>query len=276
MSSNKEISFENHFNLKVIEISFHSNFHIKSSNEILKLKKMWRENLQMWHSPYSCIIDVTNIYLDEALKSEFDAMIRFFKSFFMKKLFGYCTTGQKMDSYFSFVVFDSYAEARESVGLNRDFRKKSKSGLRDEITIENDFNEHVMEISFDSPVIFQTKEDVESLRSKVKNMLRMWHTPYSVLINCQNCRISPDILKEFIALESFLKGFFCKRIIGYAPCESKEHYPFQTHRSRHLAVKELTHSGLSSGSKANCSTRKSLGDVQVPETDKTNKKLKEQ
>ena len=57
-------------------------------------------------------------------------------------------------------------------------------------------------------------------------------------------------------MEKFLKSFFCKRIIGYAPKISKESYPFETFRSRHLAAAQLEHEGLQSGNVANCSTKK--------------------
>jgi hypothetical protein len=113
-----------------------------------------------------------------------------------------------------------------------------------------------MEISFLAETQLESASDVMTLRSKVQNILKMWHSPYSIIINCVNLTFSEAAAQEFVRFEKFVKSFFCKNIIGYAPRADKSTYPFQTFRSRHLAAAELEHNGIQSGSVANCSTRK--------------------
>ncbi len=256
MEQEKKIKFENHFNLRVVEIHFLQDYSINHQEDLLLLKNKWRENLKFWHSPYTCLLNVTNLKISENMLPEFESLLKFFKNFFMKKTVGYKFNAEETVPNFSFEIYSTYEEAREAVGLNRVPKKNTESNLRDLIKIENDFNEHVMEISFDAPVTFKTTEDIEILKSKLKNMLRLWHTPYSILIHCIQCSFATETHAEFLKLEKFLGSFFCKMIIGYSPCEKKEMYPFKTYRARHLAVQKLTHSGLSSGAVANCSTRK--------------------
>jgi hypothetical protein len=205
-------------------------------------------------------------------------MIKFFENFFMRKIVGFCdensSFGEILSSRglmplssrgltagsietFPFEVIVGYENAIATTGLSKQGRlTRNLDDLRSRISIDNDFNAHVMEINFLSDTHFETKEDVDILKSKLKNILRMWHSPYSILINCVNCTFSEQAKIEFASLERFLKGFFCKKILGYAPKADKQTYPFDMVRSRHLAAAQLENEGLQSGAVANCSTKK--------------------
>lgn len=252
-----KIEFENHFAAKVVEIQFPEGYAVHTPEDLAHLKQAWRKNLQMWHSPYTALIDLTHFSLSPNLVPQFEQLLKFFAQFFMRKMVGYHAENTPKPS-FSFEVIEGYDKALERVGLaGKKPLERNIADLRQRITIENDFNAHVMEIGFLAQTHFATSEDVRVLQSKLRNILRLWHSPYSVLVNCVNCTFSQEARDEFAKLERFLKAFFCKEIIGYAPKESKDLYPFTTYRSRHLAAAELEHNGLQSGAVANCQTKKS-------------------
>ncbi len=252
----QKIVFENHFALRVVEIFFPEGFSITSEQDIAYLKEEWTKNLKSWHSPYTCLFDLRKFTVADELKDSFLRTIKFFSNFFMRKIIGFCEEG---DAYpeLNFPVTVGYEKAAIEAGLAKGSGlKRDLENLRSRIQIDNDFNAHVMEIQFLAETELISKEDIHTLRDKVKNILRQWHTPYSILLNCVNCSFSPEAAQEFLKVEKFLKSFFCKEIIGYAPKMAKETYPFKVYRSRHLAAAELENNGLQSGSVANCSTRK--------------------
>lgn len=251
-----KIEFENHFAAKVIEIQFPEGYTIQTTDDLMRLKQAWRDNLKMWHSPYTALIDLTRFSLNPDLAPKFEQLLKFFSSFFMRKIVGYHAENTEKPSV-SFEVLEGYNAALERVGLvGKKPMERNIADLRQRISIENDFNAHVMEIGFLAETHFANADDVRVLQSKLRTILRLWHAPYSVLINCVNCTFAAEARAEFAKLERFLKAFFCKIIIGYAPKEAKDLYPFTTYRSRHLAAAELEHSGLQSGAVANCQTKK--------------------
>lgn len=251
-----KIEFENHYSARVIIIFFPNGYQIQNEEDINNLKKCWSKNLSSWHSPYTCLFDLRNFKISTDMENSFDKLIQFFSNFFMRKIIGfYDENSNKINTKFETVI--GFENATSQTKLNRENTfKKDLNDIRSKIQIDNDFNAHVMEINFLDKTEFLTKNDVAILKSKLQNILMLWHTPYSVMINCNNCIFSEEAKKEFSTIEKFLKGFFCKTIIGYSPKENKDSYPFLTFRSRHLAAASLTHNGLESGEMANCSTRK--------------------
>lgn len=250
------VTFENHLSARVVEIHFPDGLEISNSTDLAELKAAWAENLKKWHSPYTCLFDCRNFSVNEANRKDFEKLISFFKNFFMKNIIGFCTEGQP-PAWSPFEVVEGYDAAVARTGLARGKGlTRDLDDLRSRIQIDNDFNAHVMEISFLAETHLKTAEDIAILKSKLQNILKMWHSPYSILFNCVNFEFSPEAAKEFSRLERFLRSFFCKNIIGYAPRGEKSSYPFPTFRSRHLAAAELEHSGIDSGAVANCSTRK--------------------
>lgn len=251
-----KIEFENHFALKVVVIYFPEGFSITTENDLAELKNAWSKNLKSWHSPYTCLFDLRKFHVEKNLAPQFDKLIAFFKNFFMRKIIGfYDENSNKIPVNFDTVDNFELAAAQTGLARNRNFEKKV-TDLRSKIQFDNDFNAHVMEISFVAETEFITKEDMAVLKSKLQNNLMLWHSPYSIILNCINCTFSPEAKNEFVKIEKFLNSFFCKKIVGYAPKGEKETYPFTTFRSRHLAAGSLENNGLEAGDKANCSTRK--------------------
>lgn len=256
LPANDRIRFENHLSARVVEIIFPSGFRLLDDAALQELKAAWSENLKKWHSPYTCLFDARDFTIAEGQRENFARLIKFYQNFFMRKIIGFREPGASAEGL-PFEVVEGYEEAVKRTGLAKGGGlKRDLADLRSRIQIDNDFNAHVMEVSFLAETNFETAADVEILRSKIQNILMMWHSPYSVLFNCSNMGFSPDAKAAFARVEKFLKAFFCKDVIGYANRFDKETYPFKTFRSRHLAAAELEHSGIASGAVANCSTRR--------------------
>jgi hypothetical protein len=258
MLLNSNIRFENHLGPRVIEIFFDAGFAIRAKEDLEELKQAWSANLKKWHSPYTCIFDCRNFAVAPELQADFGRMIAFFQKFFMKKIVGFVEDAAIKPEGIPFEVVTGYevALAQTSLGKNGGL-SRDLSNLRSRIQIDNDFSAHVMEVSFLAPSHFETPEDLRTLREKLQNILMLWHSPYSVVFNVENCTFGENGRAGFAAVERFLKGFFCQSIVGYGTTTTPEDYPFKVYRSRHKAVGTLTNQGLQAGSDANCSTRRS-------------------
>ena len=253
-----QIRFENHLTERVVEVFFEDGFSCNSTEDLNELKKQWTENLKKWHSPYTCLFDCRKIAISEEFEKPFAQLVRFFQNFFMKKIIGFIDENETKPKCVPFDIFYGYESATKQTGLSRTGGlTRDLSELRSRIQIDNDFNAHVMEISFLAETDFANAADIRILRQKLQNILMLWHTPYSVVFNVANCTFQEEAKHSFPQVERFLKGFFCKTIIGYAPKEHKDSYPFPVFRSRHKAVGKLGNEGLSAGDAPNCATRKS-------------------
>lgn len=254
-----QIRFEHHLSERVMEIHFEGGLRIVNQDDLALLKEAWAEALKRWHSPYTCLMDCRGIHIDPELLPDFERLIRFFKSFFMKKLIGFVGTDESLPTIaLSFPIVQGYETAATQTGLARGAGlERDLTSLRSRIQIDNDFSAHVMEVSFLAETHLETEEDLQTLRSKLQNILMMWHTPYSVVFNLENCTFSLLVAEKFSSLDRFLRGFFCQELVGYSPKGPKEMYPFPVYRSRHKAVGQLQNQGLNAGDTANCSSRKS-------------------
>lgn len=254
---NLQVRFENHLGEKVVEIFFENGFACDSAASLEELKRHWSENLKKWHSPYTCIFDCRKLRIAPELEASFARLIKFFQNFFMRKIIGFVDENENLTATVPFEVVSGYENAVKQTGLSRSGGlTRNLSDLRSRIHIDNDFSAHVMEVSFLADTDFLTAQDVHTLKEKLQNILMLWHTPYSVVFNLTNCTFSEEGAQSFAKVERFLKSFFCKNIVGYAPKAAKESYPFPVFRARHKAVGSLENEGLNSGDKANCSTRK--------------------
>lgn len=257
MTPPKPIKFENHISRRVMEVLFPDGYSITTPEDLAVLKEAWTVNLKSWHSPYTCLFDVRQFTVAAPMRSDFEKALKFFSNFFMRKIYGFCEETADPPTDFPFEVLAGYEQAAQKTGLGREGGlSRNLDDLRSRIQIDNDFNAHVMEVSFLAATHFETTADIDSLKSKMKNILMQWHAPYSVMFNCVNASFSPEAKAAFAKVERFLKGFFCKEVVGYAPKENKDTYPFTMYRARHQAAAALEHSGLASGAVANCSTRK--------------------
>lgn len=250
---NKKIDFENHFSARVIEIIFPEGYEIKTRDDLQYLKKKWQENLKSWHAPYTCVFDFRQFHISEDFLEDFTKLIKFFEKFHMKKIIGFKDEHSSLPNELPLEIFANYETAIQHTGLTKGSGlKRNIENLRERIVIDNDFQAHVMEISFLTDTTLTTKADIQILKSKIQNILRMWHTPYNILFNCVNLKFSEEAKLAFVSLEKLLKGFFCKDIIGYSSCDDKNNYPFITYRSRHVAAGKLNHTVAHSGDSARC------------------------
>jgi len=255
----KNILFEHHLKEKVMEIIFPDGFEIHSAESIDTLKTQWSENLKKWHSPYSCLMDCRKLSIDSQMAEDFEKLVQFFLKFFMKKIIGFSDDMSTNSHFLPFEVIAPYDNALVSLGMGKGFGglERDLTKLRSRIHIDNDFNAHVMEISFLAKTDLLTAGDVTILKSKIQNALLQWHTPYSILFNTNDLTFSDEAIEAFAQFEKFLKSFFCQKIIGYGS-GLNSNFPFKVFRARHQAASQLTHQGLSSGEIANCSTKKIL------------------
>lgn len=259
-SSPRPIKFEHHLQLRVMEVHFPEGFRIASQDDLQELKRAWMQALRTWHSPYTLLFDVRDFQVEEPMRAPFEKLVTFFKGFFMKRTVGFTEPGRTPPEGLPFPIHESYEAASKETGLGREGGlKRDLSNLRDRIVFENDFTAHVMEVSFLSETHFASASDIDVLRSKLTNVLMQWHSPYSLVFNCANVSFAEETKPSFERLERFLKGFFCKTILGYSPRADvpRESYPFPTYRARHVAVAKLEHEGLVAGDVANCSTKSS-------------------
>lgn len=218
------------------------------------------QNLKSWHSPYTAILDFRNITVAPNMVADLKKLLEFFKKFFMRKALGIVASVQQQQQLqpLEIELYLIPEEAYNHTGLGRLKAEAAVTDLRSQIRFENDFQAHVIEASFLGDVHFESAADVAIFKSKLINNLKLWHTPFSLIIDCSHSTFSVEARKAFASLERFLRGVFCKAIIGYAPKQEKDQYPFTTFRSRHKAAAQLEHSGLIGGDTATCGSKKHI------------------
>jgi hypothetical protein len=115
----------------------------------------------------------------------------------------------------------------------------------------------VVELSFSADAVIDTKEKLQTLRSKLTNNLMQWHSAWSLLIDCTHLEIAAELHADWELMLKFFRGFFLKEVLGYSPKSKELTYPFQVYRARHNAAGRLEGEGLFSGEDADCKSRKS-------------------
>lgn len=83
------ITFENHFQQHVVELSFSEDVTIDKLEQIAALKGKLTNNLMQWHSGWSLLIDCGHLSIDQSQFDNFDRMLTFLQGFFLKKTIGY-------------------------------------------------------------------------------------------------------------------------------------------------------------------------------------------
>lgn len=259
------LSFENDFQKKVMFQTFSEQTSLASKQDVMKWRAAWMQELGKWHSPYKLLLDVSNLTLEEGADGETEealkTMVTFFKGFFLKSVIAFHKEGapQKGFELLPFSVFDNEAAALEKAGLNRSLQRVP-GDFRSAIQIQNHFRQHVMELTFAEDVKIETSEQMATLKSKITNNLMQWHSKWSLLVDCHNVEINPDLQPDFDKMFRFFQGFFMKKALGYSPKTPKTPYPFKVYRARHRAAAELEGEGNFSGDEANCASRKSPAD----------------
>ncbi|MGE0171136.1 MAG: hypothetical protein AB7T49_00040 [Oligoflexales bacterium] len=252
-----KLSFEHNYQHKVMSIKFDEHTTLESPKDILIFRQRWLEALKTWHSPYKALVNLSNVEIrdTEANREEFRRMVTFLKGFFLKKAVAYPAT-EALKEVVPFDLFASEDEAATAVGLRKASSSKETLDFRSAITLANDFQRQLMELTFASEFEISAKEQVAMLRSKITNNLMQWHSAWNMLVDCSQITFDPVGNEEFSQLVLYFKRFFLKEIVGYSPKGKKETYPFPVYRARHNAVAKLVPEGTFSADEANCRSRK--------------------
>ena len=238
--------------------SFEGPTTISSAADVMSWRAQWTAGLKPWHSPYKLVVDCTNLEVattDAKAVEAFAVMMRFFEGLFLRKAAGFGLDPAKGHQSLPFPVFKSEEEALAELGVRSGGPRKTPGDFRSSIQIQNHFQQHVVEVGFAEPVLINTRDQVETLKSRLTNNLMQWHSKWSLLFDCTNLQMDPSIHADFAKAERLLRGFFMKTVIGYAPAGPKESYPFPTWRARHAAVAQLEAEGKFSGDDASCRSK---------------------
>lgn len=252
-----ELICEPHYQARVLAMRFAQPVSFDSAGVVQSFREQWMKALSSWHSPYSALIDLTGVTVDpdnNEVKQALQRLLKLMQGFFLKKAIGFGTDPESLAAVFPFAVVTE-EEARQQVGLERTRKGGAGGDFRATLHFQNHFKQHVMELSFSEPVVIDSIEKVEVLKSKLGNNLMQWHSKWSLLIDCANLDMTPEIHPEFQKVERFFKGFFLKEVLGYSPRGPKENYPFTVYRARHAAAGRLESEGNFSGDDANCKSR---------------------
>ena len=83
------IQLQNHFRQHVVELSFGADTVIDTKEKVQILRSKMTNNLMQWHSAWSLLVDCSQLEIKEEVFPEIEAMLKFFKGFFLKEVFGY-------------------------------------------------------------------------------------------------------------------------------------------------------------------------------------------
>ncbi len=252
-----QLVIDNDFQQKIMRMAFTSATSLASSGDVLKWRQEWMQALKSWHSPYKLVVDCHNLSIVDTpeMRAELARAMKFFEGLFLRKAVGFGLDTNKGHGALPFVVLGSLAEAEDEIGIRTRTAAAPPSDFRSAIHLENHFKQHVVELSFKSPVTMTTSADVAALKSKLTNNLMQWHSKWSLIIDCTNLKVSPTVHDDFKLLERFLRGVFMKTMVGYSPADAKNTYPFEVFRARHKAAAKLEGEGAFSGEDANCRSR---------------------
>lgn len=255
------INFEHDYQQKILSMRFAEPTTLGQDSDVMNWRQTWLNALKSWHSPYKAVIDGSQLRLaldadKPSLKAALGRMEKVLGGFFLKKavIWG-------VDKEFADLMPFDYAEtedaAWETIGIRKARGPVEPADFRSSIQLQNHFRQHVVELSFAADAVIDTKEKLQTLRSKLTNNLMQWHSAWSLLVDCTHLEISPDLHAEWELMLKFFRGFFLKEVLGYSPKSKELTYPFQVYRARHNAAGRLEAEGLFSGEDADCKSRKS-------------------
>jgi hypothetical protein len=252
-----KIAFEHNYQLKVMSIKFDEPVTLETPKDIQIFRQRWLEGLKTWHSPYKALLDLSNVEIrnTEANKEELRRMETFLKGFFLKKAVGF-PIKENFKDLLPFDLYPTEEEAATAVGLRKTPVSKDAMDFRSAITVANDFQRQVVELTFAVDVEIGTKEQVATLKGKLQNNLMQWHSPWNLLVDCSHMAFAAEGSEEFGKTIQYFKRFFLKEIVGYSAKGPKDSYPFAVYRARHNAVAKLVPEGNFSADEANCKSRK--------------------
>ncbi len=257
-----KLIFESDYRSKVLYVSFEEGSCIKESRDVQDMQKQWFKALSSWHSPYKALIDCTNLLFDCDKETDkiSDELTKFFKllsKFFLKKSAGFGRFEEKHHELLPFQVFQTKEEASKELAIRQRKLDPKINDFRSLIQFDNHFRQHVVELSFRQEAFFDEVEKIKILESKLMNNLMLWHSSWSLLIDCKNLEFDEKVFSHFERMQKMLTGFFLKKIIGYMPKNRTLKYPFPVYLSRHKSANILKGEiPRVSGDDANCASRK--------------------
>lgn len=251
------LTFEHDYQQKIMTQTFTEPTTLATSADVQRWRSAWMGQLTSWHSPYKVMIDcrLLTVADDPAVVKALDVMIRFFNGFFLRKISGFGHNASQGHERLPFPVHATDEDAAVDLGV-RQPKDRVPSDFRSTIQLQNHFQQHTIELSFAQPVIVSSKEQVETLKSKLMNNLMQWHSKWSLIVDCANLEVTAEARPHFERMTAVLRGFFMKQAVGYSPRGPKETYPFPVFRARHRAAAELEGEGNFSGDDADCKSRK--------------------
>lgn len=252
-----KIDFDHDYQQKVMTQAFAEPTLLAATGDVQAWRAAWMGALGSWHSPYKVMVDCEKLTVgdDPEVAKALTLMVRFFNGFFLRKVAGYHRQGGQGHERLPFPVHATEDEAAVDVGL-RQAKTREPTDFRSTIQLQNHFPQHTVELAFAEPVVIATKEQVATLRSKLMNNLMQWHSKWSLIIDCANLEVAPEVAADFERMLAVLRGFFMKRAVGYQPRGGKESYPFEVYRARHRAAAVIEAEGNVSGDQADCKSKK--------------------
>ena len=252
-----QLKCENDFQQKIMVQSFAEPFVIASVKDVNTWRAAWTQELKTWHSPYKVIVDCRELSVQDRpeIQEAMARMLKFFEGLFLKSITGFGFDASKGHQFLPWKMHGTLEEAQTEAGA-RGLRAPGQAvDFRGAIQFQNHFAQHVIEMSFSEPVIIDSKDKVLTLKSKLTNNLMQWHSKWSLLVDCTNLSMTPEISAEWDTLSKFMRGFFMKTCVGYSPRGPKAQYPFETYRARHKAVAQLENEGNFMGNDAQCRSK---------------------
>ncbi len=86
------------------------------------------------------------------------------------------------------------------------------------LQFDHNYQKKVMIQSFGEKVVIDSPDKVQKWRSLWMGALSSWHSPYKLLIDCENLWVKSDdsaVVDALSRMFSFFKGFFLVKTIGY-------------------------------------------------------------
>ncbi len=246
-------SFDNNFQKKYFVIQCKENQSFTKAKDFDDLKDAWLQNLGSWHSPYKVVMDFTGVEVASELASKFDFIQKYFTGFHLRKMIGFSSTPNNVLDGLPFSICKSIEDAFTEINIRAPKTVSSgATSLREKLLVRNDFQQNTMEVTSDSEVQINSKEDLQVLRSKIMNALMQWHSPWNLIFDG-----TAIIFAEGVQIEPMLKvfkGFHLESVVGYGPKMAKD-LPFHTFRSRHRAMTEIQKTTEASGNQAHCQNK---------------------
>jgi hypothetical protein len=246
-----QLKIDNDFQHKFMRQEFAAPTTIDSDEAIKAWREAWMTALKSWHSPYKAMIDVRALTVAPGAQAGLERMLKLFGGMFLRKVVGFGRVDGQGHELLPFPVVADEDAARAELGLRGPATPRSPTDFRSLIQVGNDFQRHVVDLSFAQPVTLATKEQVATLKSKLMNNLMQWHSKWNLLIDCANLELAPDVTDDVTRMLKALRGFFMKDVVGFGVRAANASYPFDVVLSRHKAVLRLEAESVS-GDKAVC------------------------